>query len=170
MRKLPLSIFLLAPLVALGLHACDQQPVEPEIDVAEQQQGDFLTANVQSGNPLVGTWTLRSVADGNEEAFSGSPPLHLQWIVTLRPDGTFSHYISNDLDHLICRDPDVPPVTSCEWDGTYTYTLTTITFDDWDHPDPENRGWDTSMYIRCGGALYMLDDARLTFQRTGQGR
>jgi hypothetical protein len=165
MRKLPLSILLLAPLVALGIHACDQQPVEPEFDVADQQPDGLLASHVGNTNPFVGTWRLKSVADGDEEVNGSDLPL--QWIMTLGRDGNFSNYISNDVDHLICKDPAVPPTTSCEWSGPYTYTLTTITFDDSNHPDPGNRSVDTSMYIRCGGTLYMLDDARLTFQRTG---
>ena len=168
MRKLPLSIFLLAPLVAFGIHACDQQPVEPEFDVAEQQQDGLLASHAWNGNPLVGTWRLRSVADGDDEVNGSDLPV--QWIATIRRDGTFSNYVSDDVDHLICKDPAVPPTTSCEWDGTYTYTLTTITLDDSNHPDPENRNEDTSTYIRCGGTLYMLDGARLAYQLTGPGR
>lgn len=165
MRKLPLSIFLLAPLVALGLHACDQQPVEPEIDVAEQQQGDFLTANVQSGNPLVGTWIMTSAVVGDEDLLAGKTSI--LYIMTFRSDRTHSVSVSNDAEGLVCGAP------SCEWDGFYTYTGTTLTTLEPNHPDPEERGEDTSSYVFCGGRLIFMDSdgevgIRLTLKRTGK--
>jgi hypothetical protein len=90
-------------------------------------------------------------------------------IVTYRSDGTHSRSVSNDVEGLVCVDQ-----TSCEWDGTYT--ATTITHVEPDHPDPEEAGEDTGFYSFCGGKWFYLDSAgedvgvTLTFQMTGWGR
>ena len=164
MRKLPLSVLLLAPLLALGIYACDQGgPAEPEINRLDPPQVDLLTDMTYGGNPLVGSWWATSYAEGNNETLAGD----LQWVMTLGADETYSNSVGNDTDHLICQ----PPETSCAWGGTYTSTVTTITVDDRNHPDPEERNFDTHLYVRCGGKLMFLgDEARLTFQRIGPGR
>ena len=167
MRKLPLSILLLAPLVALGIYACDQAaPVEPETSGPNPPDRDLLTSMAYGGNPLVGAWWATSYIEGNNETPAGD----LQYVMILRSDGTFSNSIGNDnaADPVICIDP---PQTSCSWDGTYTSTLTEITVDDSNHPDPSQSPVDTHSYVRCGGKLMFLDgDGRLTFQRTGPAR
>ena len=168
MRKLPLSVLLLAPLLALGIHACDQQPAEPEFDVAEQQ-GDFLAANPQNTNPFLGAWRATSAVVGDDELVAGTG---IRFIMTFRSDGTHSVSVSNDTENLVCPEPQ----TSCGWDGTYTYTGTTLTTREPNHPDPGEAGEDTSLYAICGGKLIFMDGAdegggfRLTFQRTGPGR
>ena len=164
MRKLPLSILLLAPLVALGLHACDQQPVEPEFDVAEQQQGDFLAGSPPGGNPFLGSWIMTSAVVGDEELLAGTS---IMYIMTFRSDQTHSVSVSNDAEGLVCGE------TSCEWDGEYAYTGTTLTTLEPNHPDPDERGEDTSSYVFCGGRLIFMDSdgevgIRLTLKRTGK--
>jgi hypothetical protein len=167
MRKLPLSVLLLAPLLALGIYACDQGgPAEPEINRLDPPQVDLLTDMTYGGNPLVGAWWATSYIEGNDEMPAGD----LQYVMILRNDGTFSNSVGNDnaADPVLCKDP---PQASCSWDGTYTYTATTITVDDRGHPDPDERNFDTHLYVRCGGKLMFLGDGgRLTFQRTGLGQ
>jgi hypothetical protein len=163
MRKLPLSILLLAPLLAVGIYACDQgTPAEPELNV-----DGLLAASTQNRNPLFGTWMMTSAVVGDEELLARGG---LQYIMTLRSDGTHSVSLSNDVLHLVC-----PTQTSCAWDGGYSYTATTITTVEPSHPDPDERGEDTSAYVFCGGRLIFMDSdgevgMRLTFQRTGLGR
>jgi len=158
MRKLPLSIFLLAPLVALGIYACDEVPVEPE----SQQQSDFLAASVRSGNPFIGSWIMTSAVVGDEDLLAGTSILY---IMTFRSDRTHSVSVSNDAEGLVCGE------TSCEWDGAYAYTRTTLTTLEPNHPDPDERGEDTSSYVFCGGRLIFMDSGevgiRLTLKRTG---
>jgi len=159
MRKLPLSIFLLAPLVALGIYACDEVSVEPE----SQQQSDFLAANIQSRNPFVGSWILASVVLDDGELPVGT----VRYIMTFRSDLTHSVSVSNDTEGLVCGD------TSCEWDGSYSYTGTRFTTVEPSHPDPDEQGEDTSFYVFCGGRLIFMDGdsesgGRLTFKRTGR--
>ena len=168
MSKLPRSVFLLAPLVAFGIYACDQGgPAEPEFTVADQQQGVVLAANSLDGNPFLGIWSMTSAVVGSEELFVGSG---MQYTMTFRSDGTHSVSMVNDVDNIVC-----PTQTSCEWDGWYTYTGTTITTLEPSHPDPDERGEDTSAYVFCGGRLIFMDSGgedgiRLTFRRTGWGR
>ena len=169
MRKLPFSILLLAPLLAFGLYACDQGgPAEPELNAPDQQQGDFLAASVQDRNPFLGSWRMTSAVVGSEELFVGSG---LRYIMTFRNDGTHSVSVSNDVDNLVC-----PTQTSCEWNGWYTYTGTTITTLEPNHPDPGEQGEDTASYAFCGGTLIFMDHAdegdgiRLTYKRSGGGR
>ena len=166
MRKLPLSVLVLAPLLALGIYACDQQPVEPEVNVTDQQQDGLLASHAGNTNPLVGTWRMRSAVVGSGELFVGSG---LRYIMTLRRDLSHSVSVSNDVGYLVCPEPQ----TSCGWDGTYTPTLTTITTLEPNHPKEDERGYDTSSYARCGRTLIFMDHGdeggfRLTFQRTGQ--
>ena len=160
MRKLPLSVFLLAPLVALGIYACDEGPVEPE----SQQQSDLLAANVQNGNPFIGSWIMTSAVVGDEELVAGTD---IRYIMTFRSDRTHSVSVSNAPEGLICGE------TSCEWDGFYDYTVTTLTTLEPNHPEPDERGEDSSSYVFCGGRLVFMDSdgdvgIRLTLKRTGQ--
>ena len=159
MRKLPLSIFLLAPLVALGIYACDEVPVEPE----SQQQSDFLAANVQNGNPFLGSWVMTSAVVGDADMVVG----RVRYIMTFRSDETYAVSISHDEEQLACNYLPGPPQTSCAWEGTYVVTLTAITLDEIDGPEP---GPDSMGYVFCGGRL-MLTEAgvRLTLKRAGQG-
>ena len=165
MRKLPLSVFLLAPLVALGLYACDQgSPAEP---VSDEEGRDILTSHSPNDNPFAGAWRMTSAILGNDELLEGE-----QYIMTFRGDGTHSVTVVYDTRHLVCPEPH----TSCSWDGTYTYTRTTLTTVEPNHPDPGEQGEDTSSYTFCGGKLIAMDHGgegdgvRLTFQRTGLGR
>ena len=162
MNKLALSVFLLVPLVASGIYACDQAgPAQPELD---PQLDNLVASTVENGNPFIGSWMMTSAVVGDDEFITKKG---LQYNVTLRSDLSFSSAIANDVDHLVC-----PEETSCEWDGTYTYTAATITFDDTNHPDSDERGEDTGMYALCGGTWFYLDDGdtRLTYNRTGLRR
>ncbi len=168
MRKLPLSTLLLALLVAAGVYACDQaSPVEPDRNVADQQQGSLLAAQVQSGNPFTGSWMMTSAVVGDDELLAGTG---LRYIMTFRHDLSHSVSVSDDAEGLVCGDE-----TSCGWDGEYRYTGTTITTVEPNHPDPGEQGEDSSAYVFCGGRLISMDSdgevgIRLTFKRTGQER
>jgi hypothetical protein len=170
MRKLRLSVFLLAPLVALGMYACDQSaPAEPETSSSNSPVPDLMTSMAYGGNPLAGAWWATNLVVANDETFVGD----YRYVMILRDDGTFSSSVGNDdaSDPVLCKDP---PQASCSWNGTYTYTATAITVDDSNHPDPEERGLDTILYVRCGGKLIYLGDEesggmQLVFSRTGLG-
>ncbi len=128
--------------------------------------GDLSTSMAYGGNPLVGGWWATSYVEGNDE----TPVGYLQYVMILTSDGTYSNSVGNDnaADPVLCKDP---PQTSCSWVGTYTSTLTEITVDDSNHPDPDQSPIDTHSYVRCGGKLMFLDgDGRLAFQRIGPGR
>lgn len=167
MRKLPLSVFLLAPLAAFGIYACDQRgPTEPESTAADQHHGAVLAANYPDRNPFLGIWSMTSAVVGSEELFVGSG---MQYTMFFRSDGTHSVSMVNDVDNIVC-----PTQTSCEWDGSYSYTGTTLTTIEPNHPDPDERGEDTSAYVFCGGRLIFMDSSgddgiRLIFRRTGWG-
>jgi hypothetical protein len=170
MHKLQLSILLLAPVVVLSAYACDQgTPAEPELNAAEHQQGDFLTANTQDNSPFLGSWRATAAVVGDVELNVGTSVLY---IMTFRSDGTHSVSVSNDIEHLVCPGPQ----TGCAWDGLYSYTGTTITTLEPNHPDPGEAGEDTFLYANCSGKLIFMDHTdeeegiRLTFQRTGLGR
>ena len=170
MPKLPLSVLLLAPLVALGVYACDQNsPAEPETNGLSPSDQDIVTSRAYGGNPLVGVWRATSFVVGNDETPLGD----YQYVMILREDGTFSSSVGNDnaVDPVLCKDP---PQTSCSWDGTYTYTAAAITVDDSNHPDPDERGIDTILYVRCGGKLIYVGEEdeggmQLVFRKTGLG-
>jgi len=172
MRKLVLSVLLLAPLVALGIYACDQSaPVEPELNVADQQLDGLLATHVQNRNPFLGSWRATSTVVGSEEMVAERGGI--RYIMTFRSDLSHSVSVSNDTEYVVCPEPQ----TSCGWDGTYTYTGTTMTTVEPNHPDPEEQGEDTALYARCGSTLFFLDSSddgdvgiRITFQRTGRGR
>ncbi len=159
-------IALLLPAAGLVLAGCEGAS-EPVLSVPGSQI-DQLQASRHSGNPFSGSWRLTSAVVGDQELLVGTD---LSWIVRFRNDGTHSVSVSNDFEFLVCK----PPQDSCEWNGTYRYTGTTITFDEQNHPDPDERGEDTGYYAHCGGKWFYLDDAddggvRLTYQRTGRGR
>lgn len=170
MRKLQLSVFLLTPLVALGVFACDQSaPAEPEASVPNPPDRDLLANTAYGGNALVGSWLATNLVVGNDD----TPVGHYRYVMVLRDDGTFSSSVGNDDagDPVLCKDP---PQASCSWDGTYEYTATTITVDDTNHPDPDERSVDTILYVRCGGKLIYVGDEdsggmQLVFRRTGPG-
>ena len=172
MRKLQLvSVLLLAPLVALGIYACDQAaPAEPETSGPGPANRDLVTSMAYGGNPLVGAWRATSLIVGNDE----TPVGDYQYVMILKADGTFSSSVGNDnaADPALCKDP---PQSSCSWDGTYTSTLTTLTVDDRNHPDPDERSIDTILYVRCGGKLIWtgeedLGGMQLVFRRIGLGQ
>ena len=167
MRKLPIPTFVLVSLVALCIHACDQGPAEPALAGAGPQQDAALATSPLDGNPFLGVWTMTSAVVGSEEIFAGSG---MRYTMTFHSDGTHSVSMIGDVDHLVC-----PTQTSCEWDGLYSYTGTTLTTIEPSHPDPDERGEDTSAYVFCGGRLIFMDSSgddgiRLTFRRTGWGR
>ena len=96
---------------------------------------------------------MTSAVVGDDELLAGTD---LLWIVTFRGGGRHSVSVSNDFEHDVCKEP---PQTNCEWDGTYTYTGATITFDEPNHADPDEAGEDTGYYAHCGGKWFYLDDA-----------
>jgi len=64
----------------------------------------------------------------------------------------------------VCQEPQ----TSCTIHGTYTYTTTTITFDEQEGTEP---GPYTGRYALCGGRLIYMDfgdgeGIRFTFAKT----
>jgi hypothetical protein len=103
---------------------------------------------------------------GDDERLVGTG---LLYFMTFRSDLTHSVSVSNDAEGLVCGE------TSCEWNGSYSYTRTTLTTIEPNHPDPDERGEDSSSYVFCGGRLIFMDSdgdfgLRLTFKRTGPGR
>jgi len=171
--RIPVAFLLLTAFVV----ACQETvPTDSGVALSDAVVEYDAEAHVQEGNPFRGSWVLTSVLLGNEELML---EIGLGWKITFRSDFSFSSSVSNDDDHVICRDPAIPPQTSCEWKGTYTYTATTIKLIEWDHPDPDNRGEDTSLYAICGGKMFWLEGGdedggvagmRATFQKTGDGR
>jgi len=122
------------------------------------------------GNPFLGSWRMTSAVVGDDELLIGSG---LQYIMTFRSNGKHSVSVSNDVDQLVCT---VPPQTSCKWRGEYSYSATTLTTLEPNHPDPDERGEDTSSYVFCDGTLIFMDHGdegegfRLTFKRPRRGR
>jgi len=123
-------------------------------------------ANTNNDNPFRGSWRARSVVFGEVEFL---PEPHFRYIQTFWSDGSHSVSVSGDTDHLVCPFPD----TSCGWGGSsYTYTGTTITTVEPNHPDPEEQGPDTALYAFCANKLIFMDSAddgtgyRMTFERT----
>ena len=107
-----------------------------------------------------------SAVVGDDERLVGTG---LLYFMTFRSDLTHSVSVSNDAEGLVCGE------TSCEWNGSYSYTRTTLTTIEPNHPDPDERGEDSSSYVFCGGRLIFMDSdgdfgLRLTFKRTGPGR
>jgi hypothetical protein len=94
---------------------------------------------------------------GGVEVFAGTGGTY---ILTLRDDGTHLSFASDGTQ-------------SWFWDGTYTYTISTITVDDLNHPSPDQRSIDTSTYAVCGNRLFYLgedpnDPVKATFKRGAQ--
>ncbi len=158
----------LALALAFVLAGCDGT-VEPAVDVPDPEIVDLQAAKTQKANPFIGSWMLTLFAGPEGEVPLGD---YFRYVVTLRSDSTHSVSVSNDVEHWVCK---VPPQTSCQWDGTYTYTPSTITFYEPNHPDPGQGPEDTALYAFCGGSWFLLDDpndggVRITFQRTGPRR
>lgn len=78
---------------------------------------------------------MTSAVVGDEDLLAGTD---LTYIMTFKSDRTHAVSVSNDEEGLVCVD------TSCEWDGTYAFTATTLTTLEPSHPDPDERGKDTS--------------------------
>jgi len=165
--RIPGAFLLLTAFVV----ACQETvPTDSGVALSDAVVEYDAEAHVQ-GNPFLGSWALTSVLLGNEELM---PENGLWWKMIFRSDLTFSSSVSNDDGHLIC-----PSQTFCEWDGTYEYSATTIMMDESDHPDPDERGEDSSLYVLCGGKMFLMGDGdddgelagmRATFQKTGEGR
>ncbi len=167
MRRLSATRYVPILLGSLALMGCEGTS-NPELIEPDPTPDDLQVAtNTQSGNPLLGAWLLARAEVGDDEIPLGD----FEYVLTFWDDGTFSVSVSNDLEQWVCKDP---PQTSCTWSGTYTYTRTTITFDDRNHPDPDERSVDTGLYTPCAGKLIYMDDpapeggSKLTFQRTRQ--
>jgi len=169
--RIPVAFLLLTAFVV----ACQETvPTDSGVASSDAVVEYDAEAHVQDENPLLGSWVLTSVLLGNEELV---PENGLWWKIILRSDFSFSSSVSNDDDYLIC--PELDLETSCEWDGTYEYSATTIKLIEWDHPDPDERGEDSSLYVLCGGKMFWMGDGdddgelagmRATFQKTGEGR
>jgi hypothetical protein len=152
MRKLSSNLrFIPVLLCSLGLVACEGTS-NPELDIPDPTLDDLQVAiNTQSENPFVGAWRMTSVVVGDDELLSGRD---LLLIMTFWSDGRHSVSVSGDVDNLVC-----PVDTSCGWSGTYLYTGTTLTTVEPDHPDPGERGADTSFYAFCANKLIAMDEA-----------
>lgn len=168
MRRLAFSILILAPLVVLGAIACDQgTPTEPGVNAGEQLHDELQPAYKAGVNPLVGSWVATSAVLGDDELLAGYDMLY---IMVFRSDGTHAVSVSNDVDGLICGSQ-----TDCEWDGQYAYTRTTVTTVEPNHPDPDEAGEDTALYVVHAGRLIFMDfvgegvGVRLTYKRAGLG-
>jgi hypothetical protein len=151
-------------LCSVALVGCEGTS-DPELNVPDPAVDDLqATTNPKHENPFLGAWKLTSAVVGDDELHPGR---HFSFIMTLWSDGTHSVSVSGDADNLVCQAD-----TSCGWSGTYTYTGTTITTDEPEHPDPGERGEDTSLYAFCANKLIFMDEAdddagfRLTFERT----
>jgi hypothetical protein len=151
MRKLPSNLrFIPVLLCSLGLVACEGTS-NPELDIPDPTLDDLQVAtSTQSGNPFLGGWRLTSVVLGDDEIL----PRQVSFIMNFLSDGRHSVSVAGDVDHLVC-----PVNTSCSWSGTYTYTGTTLTTVEPNHPDPGEQGADTSLYAVCANKLIFMDEA-----------
>jgi hypothetical protein len=149
MPKLPSNPrFIPILLCGVALVGCEGTS-DPELNVLDPTLDQ--AANAQSENPFLGSWKLTSVVVGDVDHPLPGPP---HWFtVTFLSDGTMWSSVYGDVNHEVCEAPD----TSCGWGGTYTYTRTTYTTDEPDHPNPEERGEDTGMYAFCGNELIRMD-------------
>ena len=153
MRRI-LSTARLIPILfcGTGLVSCEGHSV-PGPGALESYELQAKTE--QSNNPLFGSWELTSVIVAGEEVFAETGG---SYILTLKEDGTHSSLGSDGTQ-------------SVSWGGWYTYTISTITIDDSNHPDPDEQGIDTSIYALCGNRMFWLgDDAddpptKATFKR-----
>ncbi len=133
---------------------------DPELNVADPQLVDTQESNIRNRNPLLGTWRLKAFLEGEDELVAGTGTSLIQ---TLRHDGSFLWSVSDDVDYLVCEEPE----TNCTVSGTYTYTSTTIKFEGVD-----SEGDNSAFYVLCGGRLIIMDGGadevgiRLTFVRT----
>lgn len=137
---------------------------EPEFSAPDPTPDEAV--NPQNENPFLGAWRLTSAVVGDDKLL---PAGDFSYVMTFWSDGTHSVSVSGDLDHLICGAQD----TACGWSGTYSYTGTTITTVEPDHPDPGERGADTGFYAFCANKLIAMDEGdgagiRLTYERTRQ--
>jgi hypothetical protein len=163
MRRLSIPRLIPFLLCSVALVGCEGAS-GPELNFPDPQLDQFQAPG-QNRNPFLGSWKMTSAVVGDDELVAGTDFL---WIVNFRSDGTHSVSVSNDFEHLVCKEPSQ---TSCEWNGTYTYTAATITTEEPNHPDPGEAGEDTGYYAHCGGRWFYLDDAddggiRLTYKRT----
>jgi hypothetical protein len=168
MRQLSIARLILALLCSAAVVGCEgDSELEPwPTAVADSPAAAKLevgyASSIHNGNPFLGSWRLAKAVVG-DQVFDERT---LLFIATYRSDGTHSVSVVNDVQGLICGGQ-----TSCEWEGTYTYTATTITHVELDHPDPDEAGEDTAFYAFCGGKWFLLDSAgeeggvKLTFVR-----
>jgi len=159
-----MSIARLIPvlLCCIALAGCEGAS-EPELNVPDPTLDELQESSIQSENPFLGTWRLTSAVVGDDELFPGRG---FSYLMTFWSDGKHSVSVSGDVDHLVCG-----AQTSCSWSGTYTYTGTTFTTVEPNHPDPGEQGEDTGFYAFCGNKLIVMDEGdgagiRLTLERT----
>ncbi len=154
-------------LLCIGVALSCDPTGEPELTAPVPTTDQLQLSSANSENPFLGSWRATSALFGEVELIPGP---HFQFIQTFSSDGTRSVSVSGDTDYLVCPFPD----TSCSWSGSScTYTATTITTLEPDHPDPGERGEDTSLYVLCANKLFFMDRVddgaggfRLTFERT----
>jgi hypothetical protein len=162
--SLPRLVFIL--LCSSVLLGCDVTG-EPELTAPVPTTEDLQLASAHNENPFLGSWRATSVIFGEVELLPGP---HFRFIQTFWSDGSASTSVSGDTDHLICPSPN----ESCSWSGSfYTYTATTLTTLEPNHPDPGEQGEDTSLYAFCANKLFFMDTLddgeggfRMTFERT----
>ena len=156
-------------LCSAALVACEAAS-EPDFPVPDPTPDGVQELGVQNKNPFLGAWRLTSAVLGDDELLPGS---RFSYVITFSSDGTHSVSVSGDFEYLVCGDPN----TSCGWTGLYAYTGTTLTTVEPDHPDPGERGEDTSLYAVCSNKLIFMDEGgdenervgiRLTLERTRQ--
>jgi len=148
-------------LCSVALVGCEGAS-EPEFKVPDTELNDLQAGNIQNGNPLLGSWILTGAVRGDDELVF---PPGFSLVLNFWDDGTHSMAATNTSDNFVCELPQ----TSCTINGTYEYTLTTITFDEEEGPEP---GPETVLYVFCRGRLIFMEPAgdddgiRLTFKRT----
>jgi hypothetical protein len=142
-------------ILTMALIGCEA-PSGAQLDVSDQQLLEVPADNLQKAdNPFAGTWKMTSAVVGDDELLLNDiSVLYTHW-----NNGDYSVAVSDDDGHLLCKSPQ----TSCAWTGTYTYTASSITFDEVGGPEP---GEDSMGYAFCGGRLILADvGVRLTFVR-----
>jgi len=152
MRRIPSIARLISVLLCSAALVGCEGPSAPEPSILGSDELQAETE--QSNNPLFGSWELTSIVAGGEEVFAGRG---VSYILTLKGDGMHSSFGSDGTQTV-------------SWGGAYTYTISTITIDDLNHPNPDERSIDTSTYALCGNRMFWLgDDAndptRATFKR-----
>jgi len=136
---------------------------EPEFKVPGTELNDLQEGSIQNGNSFLGAWKITSAVLGNDELLPGG---QFSYVMTFWSE-THSVAVSGDVDHLVCP----APATSCGWSGMYTFTGTSITTVEPNHPDPGEQGEDTAFYTFCSNKLIFMDEGdgdglKLTFERT----